>query len=607
MKKVGLIFLFTLFYILSYSQNVRFAWITDPHIGSPNADKDLKNVVQSINQNKFDFTIATGDITEKGLNSELEETNDIFQNLERPLFIIPGNHDTKWSESGCRKFIESFGDNKFYFKYKNFVFIGLNTGIPLRGGGGHFEPQDLKWLDEKLSNLPDSTKIIFACHHQPDGEVDNWYEITNRLLKFDFAFIIVGHGHSNRKYSFAGIPGAMGRSTLSKNKTWGYNSFEIFDDNISITEINADTSFLWHEYPIMKPEGANITPIPKFENSTDVSVTEVFNTYSTIAQGATYSNNFIFFADLSGNVYSITQSGKIIWKQNFSTAFYTKPLMAKNYVILAGADGSVYFLNNRNGKIINQVKLGNTIISTPVYNKHENSICIFSNDGYINKISLTDFNSLRTKITSMNFESAPLMLDNNFYIGSWDNYVYKVPVNFSNEKPLNWKWTENKNFYYSPAVSQPVSDGINLYVTAPDKHVSAIDLNSGRTIWRTNAYNSWESIGISNDKLNIFIKGVSDTVYCVSISNNSHKLIWKVDLDLGIDTNPTKILERNGRVYVATKKGYVYALNINSGEIIWKAYLGTARVNNLEFADDKSLIATNMDGKVYLITEELKD
>ncbi|MBM4176032.1 MAG: hypothetical protein FJ213_07655 [Ignavibacteria bacterium] len=605
MKKSRLTILFLiLIFSITFAQHIRFAWITDTHIGSPNADKDLMNVVQSINQDKFDFVIASGDITEKGLNSELEKTINIFQQLERPLFIIPGNHDTKWSESGCTKFIELFSDNKFYFKYKDFVFIGLNTGIPLRGAGGHFEPQDLKWMDEKLNELPDTAKIIFACHHQPDGEVDNWYEATNRLARFNFAFIIVGHGHSNRKYSFAGIPGAMGRSTLAKNKVWGYNSFQIYDENISIAEINADTSFTWHEYPIMKPENASITPAPNFENSGNVSVTQIFDANSTLAQGVTYSNKTIYCADLTGGVYSLNKNGKNNWSKKFNTSFFTKPLEFNAAVILSGTDGNLYFLRKSDGKLIHQVKIGTTIISTPVYNEKDYSIYIFSNDGFINKISTPDYSVIRTKISSLNFESVPLLIKDHLYIGSWDNYVYKIPTDFSKEIPYQWKWTKNKNFYYSPAVAQPVSDGTNLYVTTPDKYVSAINLSTGKTVWRTNAFNSWESIGISSDKSKIFIKSVSDVVQCVSISDTSHKLIWKTDLDLGTDTNPTKIIERNNRVYIATKKGFVYALNSNTGEVIWKAFLGTSRVNNLEFAEENSLIAANMDGKVFVIMEQ---
>ncbi len=588
---------------LSFAQHIRFAWITDTHIGSPNADKDLLNVVQNINQNKFDFVIATGDITEKGLNDELIAAKKIFAAFNFPLYIIPGNHDTKWSESGCTKFSELFGNNKFYFEYKDFIFIGLNTGIPLRGGGGHFEPQDLIWLDDKLTTLPDTAKIIFACHHQPDGEVDNWYEAANRLARFNFAFIIVGHGHSNRKYSFAGIPGAMGRSTLSKNKIWGYNAFEIFDENISITEINADTSFLWHEYPIMKPENASITPIPNFETSKKIEINQIFNTNSTMTQSVVYSNGTIYFSDLTGNLYSLKQSGEINWSKKLNTSFYAKPLVLNESVIFSGTDGNLYFVTKTSGKLIMQVKLGSTIISSPVLTDKEKAIIVFSNDGLINKISTKDYSVTRTKISSANFESAPLLLNDDLFIGSWDNYVYKISTNFSDENPFKWKWTENKNFYYSPAVAQPVSDGRVIYVTTPDKYVSAIDINSGKTLWRTNAYNSWESIGISNDKTKIFIKSVSDFVQCISVSDTSHNLVWKADLDLGTDTNPTTILERDNRVYVASKKGFVFALNSNNGEIIWKAFLGTARVNNLEFTDNNALIATNMDGKVFLIKE----
>ncbi len=603
MRRFLLILITIFIFKHSFAQNIRFAWITDTHIGSPSANIDLSNVIDDINGKNPDFTIATGDITERGFNSELKEAKEILLKLNRPLFLILGNHDTKWSESGCTKFKELFGDDKFYFKYKDYVFIGLNTGIPLRGGGGHFAPQDLIWLDKKLSVLPIESKIIFACHHQPDNEVDNWYEITNRLSKFNLAFIIVGHGHNNRRYNFAGIPGAMGRSTLSRNKSWGYNVIEISDDKINLTEINSDTSFTWLDYNIQATNETSVTPIPKFEGSQDISINMIYDSKTTLAQAATYKENKIFFADLEGNIFSTNLKGDFIWKQKENTSFYSKPIFVKGQLVLGGTDGNLYFYNFKTGDFKRKINVEASIISTPIFDKDSNQLIVFSNNGNVNYISLRNFSVTSKNLSGKNFESIPLKFGKNIFVGSWDNYFYSIPTKTSDEKIYSWKWTENKNFYYSPAASQPVTDGEMIYVSTPDKYVSAIDINTGQTIWRTNEYNSWESIGISKDKTKLFVKGVSDTVYCISISNKSQKLLWKVDLDLGIDTNPTKILERNNKIYISTKKGFVYSLSSANGEIIWKAFLGTARVNNLELVDSNSIAATNMDGKVFLITE----
>lgn len=148
MKKI--IYLIVFQFYFAFAQP-KFAWITYTHIEASGSRKDLLKVVNSINFLDINFTIITGDVTEKGFNSELEISKDILSRLKKPYFIIPGNHDTKWRESGYISFSKVFGDNKFYFKYGEFVFTGINSGIPLRSGGGHISKKDLIWL-KKIFN-----------------------------------------------------------------------------------------------------------------------------------------------------------------------------------------------------------------------------------------------------------------------------------------------------------------------------------------------------------------------------------------------------------------------------------------------------------------------
>ena len=83
----------------------RFAFISDTHIGSPNgsAEEDLRRTVVDINNmNDIAFVVITGDITELGTDEELKHAKQILDQLKVPWYIIPGNHDTGWSESGGR-------------------------------------------------------------------------------------------------------------------------------------------------------------------------------------------------------------------------------------------------------------------------------------------------------------------------------------------------------------------------------------------------------------------------------------------------------------------------------------------------------------------------
>ena len=119
MKRLSKIFLIILLLqVLLQAQGFKFGFITDTHIGSPNAERDLNIVVNDINQRpEIKFVVATGDIAEKGLKHELSQAKDILNQLDVPYYIIPGNHDTKWTESGGNKFKELWGYDKFSFEF----------------------------------------------------------------------------------------------------------------------------------------------------------------------------------------------------------------------------------------------------------------------------------------------------------------------------------------------------------------------------------------------------------------------------------------------------------------------------------------------------------
>lgn len=81
---------------------LRFAWLSDTHVGSDRGADDLRAAVADINATPgLQFALVTGDVTEMGSLEELSLAKDILDGLGVRYYIIPGNHDTKWSESGA--------------------------------------------------------------------------------------------------------------------------------------------------------------------------------------------------------------------------------------------------------------------------------------------------------------------------------------------------------------------------------------------------------------------------------------------------------------------------------------------------------------------------
>ncbi len=594
-KHFNRFWLFILLFTFQLYGQLKFAWITDTHIGSTGSEDDLLSIVKNINQQEIKFTIITGDVTEKGLSNELETAKDILSNLNKPYFIIPGNHDTKWSESGCTKFREVFGDDRFLFHYEDYCFIGLNSGIPHRGGGGHISVDDLNWLKAKLSRIDKNAKIILAIHHQLTSEIDNYKEVLSLFNEFAKVFVIVGHGHSNRIYNFSGIKGAMGRSALSRGLNPGYNIVELYEDSIKISTDEISEIKEWYKNSLLKNNSTNID-IPHSRTCEDFI--KIFDSQSTIVKTGITDGSKLYFSDLKGYIYSINLNGKILWKRYFPTSFFAKPILFNNLLIVSGTDGNIYFLNKRNGDIKSILKLKASVVATPVINK--NYLIVLSNDGKINYIELKKFTLTSYDVAGKNFEANPLLYDNKLIIGNWDAYFYCLSTSPLDTPIIKWKWTENRNFYYSPAACTPIIDYLNrIVISTPDKFISLVDFLTGQTKYRTNEFNNWESIGIDKSKKVLIIKSLIDTVYAVDLCNNPPKILWKTSLNYGLDTNPIPVFVSMNKVFIPAKNGYLYVLNLKDGSLIDSFYTGSARLNDVIEVRNNTFIFSNMDGKIF--------
>jgi len=230
----------------------RIAHLSDIHFGAHDP-RIVDAATAWLEERRPDLVIISGDLTQRARVEQFRAASAWLNRLRAAglkLLVIPGNHDTKWSESGCTKFKELWGDDKFVFNFNNTRHIGINSGIPWRGGGGHVSVEDLDWLKNVLKETSPEREIIFYIHHPLDGDVDNWFEVTNILADYNIKAIFIGHGHANMLMNFAGIPSAMGRSTLSEQKLPGYTLIDIEKDSLKLFEVKVDSiPQIWGSIP----------------------------------------------------------------------------------------------------------------------------------------------------------------------------------------------------------------------------------------------------------------------------------------------------------------------------------------------------------------------
>lgn len=598
--------IFLLFVVTStaFTQSYKFAWLSDIHIGSPDAEQDLLHCVQDINFRKdLDFVVATGDIAEKGRDEELRKAKELLDKLNIPYYIIPGNHDTKWSESGNTIFPALWGDNKFFFVHKKTAHIGLNTGVYWRGGGGHVIPEDLHWLDSILTHHVETEEIYFYTHHPLDGDVDNWFKVTNILKKKNIRLFLWGHGHANRMKKIQSIPGVMGRSTLSKGKKWGYTIAENYPDSVLFFESNSDT-VLTQWGTVYKSADSVLTYIDSVQTkSYDAKIIWEKDYKSTLSAPLLVYNNKIYAAFYDGTIRCLSAEGEVLWQNTAFGTVVSKPAAQSDILIVGTIEGELITYDANTGKIIQSLGTDKritsqlTVINTEYQGEKTYGVVFGCSDGSLYNYDIFFLNLIWENTSAKGMiETKPLYINNRLVYGSWDNYLYCVDARSG---ILNWSWTENQNFYYSPAAAIPVSDGESVYISTPDKYVSSIDLLLGKTNWRKNNFNAWESISLSPDNNTLYIKSIQDKVYAVEPATGKQKYVSEIGF--GLDTMPVEIPEHNGAALVTGKPGMVWKVN-PAGPYIPLLFLGTARAHTPFNINGNHWVVSNMDGKIVCFT-----
>ena len=131
MKKYLLIILFCSISIQSnFCQDFKFAWIQNLEISQNSDTKHIDSIIRLINLTKdLRFVLISGNLTENGRNSEFNNAKKILGKLGTQYYILPGEKDYRWNESGGTIFYENWDDIRIAFEIDSVVFLGLNTNV----------------------------------------------------------------------------------------------------------------------------------------------------------------------------------------------------------------------------------------------------------------------------------------------------------------------------------------------------------------------------------------------------------------------------------------------------------------------------------------------
>lgn len=587
----------------------RFAQLTDIHLSqnNPNPTEDLLRSIAQINAtDSLDFVLVTGDLTEEGDNATLQKVKQCLDLLRYPYYTVMGNHETKWSESGCTMFSKIFGGERFSFYHKGIQFIGFNTGPFMRMAFGHVKPQDISWIQ---STIKDKKQPVILVTHYPilEGDVDNWYELTDAVKPYNIRLFIGGHYHRNKQFTYDGIPGVLIRTNLrDKDALPGYGIYEVSPDSIIVYQQRiGEKKQRLCAYSLTKQLFSHDKKADKYP---DFSVNKTYpnvkrkwcvQTGTAIYSSPVVEGNRVFVGDDAGilTAYNL-KTGKKLWAYQSGNRIVGTPAVENGIVVFGSADQYIYGIDAKNGSLKWRVQAEAPVLGAVTI--QQGIAYIGSSDHIFRAIDIQNGKVVWTYNNVKGYvETKPLVTNNQVIFGAWDNTLYSLDKHNGHE---NWRWTGNlTRMHFSPAAVWPVATQNRVFIVDPERALTAIDLTTGATIWRTYQSKVRETIGLSADQTRIYAKTMQDSVVCYSTTATQPQQLWSTNLGFGYEHATSMMAEQRGIVFGSTKEGLVFALDAKTGNLKWKHKIGNSLINTVVPVGRNQLLVTAASGELCLL------
>lgn len=593
--------------LLTSAAELKITVLSDLHVSPGNAnDKLMPQLVAEINASDTDLVVVTGDLTNHGSDAELKCVHKRLSGIRKPLYAVSGNHETNWSESAGQTFAELWGRERFAVKHKGVVLIGFPTGPYLKMGDGYVRSEDVAFLKESLKRLAGAGEpVIVFCHYPLAGELGNGPMIAKILREYHILGVVSGHTHVQFRQRIYGLDSIVCRPLVDWDKTCGYDLLQTDGKTLEAFEKRLGGEIL----PFKQRDPIEEKPFPQEAPLPDhVEVTLLHADPASVFTGAAVTENGLYYGTSDGRFVALDpESGKVLWEKQLGSPLHSTPAAYDGTVAIGTTSapdgqeggGGIAFFSERARKLLHWQPAPSPVIGGGCATESELYIGGGSHSFY-----RVDANGSCLKASGEEFgpmQGRPAVGEGVVVFGAWDTNLYALDAE---TLELRWKWNNgNSQVLYSPGNVNPVISRGQAIIVAPDRFMSAIDLKTGKTVWRSNAYKVRESLGGSEDGSTVYAKTMDGELIAVETGRPEFTLKWVCDLKFGYDHAPCPVLESDGIVYAGSRNGVIAAVDADSGTLLWKFRGGDSAVNDFTRGPDGAVYATLIEGRIYRIRD----
>ncbi len=323
----------------------------------------------------------------------------------------------------------------------------------------------------------------------------------------------------------------------------------------------------------------------------------------------------VFTASREGDVYAFElTSGKEVWhvdlrEDNPNGGFFAGkksallsggPVAGINKIFLGSENGKVYALDAENGALSWQGKIKGEVIAAPAIDA--GALVVNSASGRLKAFNASNGEELwqvEQDVPPLTLRgiSAPAITAGGVIVGAADG---TLTVYILENGQQGWT-TEVGEATGSTELqrvvdidSKPLIYGDKVYAISSRGHLVAIDLRSGRVIWKRK-YSSYRQIAVSGNSL--FITDVKGHVYAVDRNNGTEK--WS-QLSL-TNRGVTGAAVVKNYLVVGDFEGYLHWLDQESGDIVARYQVDSSGIHSTPTVENDILYVQSRDGDLQAI------
>lgn len=304
----------------------------------------------------------------------------------------------------------------------------------------------------------------------------------------------------------------------------------------------------------------------------------------------------------------------LLWTFQTGAAVESSPAVVGDRVYIGSRDRNIYCLNKLTGAVVWQFDTGSQVQSSPAVD--EAVVYILSENGMFYALNAGDGTLLwSTDIGNGSWDwSSPAVHGDNVFIASSTGNLYSLD---KASGTVNW------TTYVGGSPDSPISVANGLVYTGTHNFnnsfstLVAVDEATGAIVWNydyhlthggvTGMVNSngaaimdGDGDGVVDAYFGVYNWGGSDN-QAVNIDAASGTEKWSTNIGGNSTSTPAV---HNGKLFIGSDDGNLYALNASDGAVIWSFATGAAIWGAPAVSGDGKVCVGSLDHTVYCVDEE---